>query len=750
MIKKVLFAVIVFILFISWSSDPGINTPLCLAPGSQYIRDMVGDGAGGAIIAWTDSRGGDVDVYMQRLSASGAALWGTNGRLIYGGANTQLVSNLVADGSGAVLCVVGNETVINGNIYAGRVKKVNSSGSVVWTSDVIDNTMPAPGRHAVVSDGSGGVLLFWAEETPGDTKIYGQHVDSSGNIVWAGGGIPVSTIAGNQYRAYATADGQGGAFVAWVNWSENPLADYLYMQRIDGSGNLLWGTEGVMVREDPTYPYYIKLHRDVGMGVYIAWFQRDDYNNVFMQHLNSSGNKLWAADGVRVYRHPYYGFYCEPIDLVPDKAGGLYMLVESRYADVWGYCFYEADLQRVDSSGNTPWGSKGAAINSDVTYMNTRLAAGTGGKAIVAWSERISGEVLLKAQLFNSAGTPLWAADGLTVSDANISLRNYYIGITSNGAGGAIVAWDNGLTSDKDLYAQNICASGGIGSCALPIAVIQGDRFGGIAPAEIQFDGSDSYDPDGKVVQWDWDLGDGTNVSGAKVTHIYNDIGVYKVKLRVRDNSGQWSKPAKASVKTFSIDALTAVFDFNTDPVKAKNRGQASVRASLYDKPRTAEERPIPIDLGLTFETDKGSWQDELNFYSTTYARTLSSETTGTATVSAVLEDKVLGTAQVTFAWPLPPANVTVNLEVVRSLFMGKYDAHITWSKNPAEVFTPAKYRVYRSTNGSAFDLVAEVDAATFYYLDDNLPAGNEYSWAVAMVDEDVDESDLAVVNKNL
>lgn len=147
----------------------------------------------------------------------------------------------------------------------------------------------------------------------------------------------------------------------------------------------------------------------------------------------------------------------------------------------------------------------------------------------------------------------------------------------------------------------------------------------------------------------------------------YIDIGVYKVTLRVKDNSDQWSKPAKVSVKTFSVDALTAVFDFHTGPLKARKKENASVRASLYDKPRTPDERPIPIDLGLTFETEKGSRQNDLAFYSTVYVRSLAAETPGTATVTAVLEDTVLSTAEVNFAWPLPPGNVTVNLEVGRA-----------------------------------------------------------------------------------
>ena len=51
-------------------------------------------------------------------------------------------------------------------------------------------------------------------------------------------------------------------------------------------------------------------------------------------------------------------------------------------------------------------------------------------------------------------------------------------------------------------------------------------------------DGSASSDPDGIIVSYSWDFGDGTTGSGVKTTHIYNVVGVYTVTLTVRDNLG--------------------------------------------------------------------------------------------------------------------------------------------------------------------------------------------------------------------
>ncbi|UCG70113.1 MAG: PKD domain-containing protein [Thermoplasmata archaeon] len=53
----------------------------------------------------------------------------------------------------------------------------------------------------------------------------------------------------------------------------------------------------------------------------------------------------------------------------------------------------------------------------------------------------------------------------------------------------------------------------------------------------VQFDGSGSNDPDGMIVIYDWDFGDGLpHGSGVASTHIYNTTGNYSVTLTVVDN----------------------------------------------------------------------------------------------------------------------------------------------------------------------------------------------------------------------
>ena len=75
-----------------------------------------------------------------------------------------------------------------------------------------------------------------------------------------------------------------------------------------------------------------------------------------------------------------------------------------------------------------------------------------------------------------------------------------------------------------------------------PVAIAKASRTSGSAPLKITFDGSDSYDPDGKIQSYYWAFGDGGWDDTSITSHQYNDLGTYRAVLTVTDEFGQTGK----------------------------------------------------------------------------------------------------------------------------------------------------------------------------------------------------------------
>lgn len=58
------------------------------------------------------------------------------------------------------------------------------------------------------------------------------------------------------------------------------------------------------------------------------------------------------------------------------------------------------------------------------------------------------------------------------------------------------------------------------------------------AGVDTLFDASASEDPDGTIVSYFWDFGDGTTATGRIVTHSFTTVGIFTVTLTVRDDDG--------------------------------------------------------------------------------------------------------------------------------------------------------------------------------------------------------------------
>jgi hypothetical protein len=273
-------------------------------------------------------------------------------------------------------------------------------------------------------------------------------------IPWTSGIIPICSVGETQDYPDIAPDGSGGAIIVWKDYRNTGLAQGtdLYAQRIDSIGNILWQSGGVPVCVASGHQWFVRIIPDGAGGALIVWDSQDVASNLYAQRLDASGNPLWAENGVLVCAELGAQRYPR-IAAVSDGSGGAIIVWEDdRNGNMW-----DIYAQRIDLSGNLLWQQQGVAVCVEPAVQSCPEAVSDGaGGAIITWADDRAGWDIF-AQRVDSAGTAQWADNGIPICSAGE--QQYYPEITSDGAGGAIVVWEDwrdSAASAADIYAQRI------------------------------------------------------------------------------------------------------------------------------------------------------------------------------------------------------------------------------------------------------------------------------------------------------
>jgi len=437
-----------------WTNENPVNTAICTAANDQQFIQVVSDGAGGAIIVWEDYRSGTKnDIYAQRVDASGNALWTADGVAVSTAAVSQYAHQIASDGSGGAIVVW--EDYRSGTNYDVYAQRVDASGNVMWTTNDVAITTSAGNQYfpQLVSDGSGGAIIAWMDVRSGTYDIYAQRVDDSGNVLWITNDIAITTAADGQYYPQIAPDGLGGAIISWSDYRSGNYD--IYAQRVDASGNTLWITDGVAISTAADNQQYHWIIPDEAGGAIIAWTdsRSGTGSDIYAQRMDASGNTLWTTDGVAISTAA--GGQLLP-RIAPDNAGGAIIVWQDRRSGTR----YDIYAQRVDSLGNNLWIADGVAISTVYYQEFPEIVTDGAGGAIIVWQDHRSGfHNDIYAQRVDASGNVLWATNGIAVATTAYDQNDPII--APDGAGGAIIAWDDYRSgTNYDIYAQGISASG--------------------------------------------------------------------------------------------------------------------------------------------------------------------------------------------------------------------------------------------------------------------------------------------------
>jgi len=448
----------------AWSNDPTVNTPICTATDNQCYPQITSDGSGGTIITWEDWRPEAYsDIYAQRVNAFGAPQWGTNGVAACTADDWQKFPRITTDGSGGAIITWMDLRTGSYYIYA---QKVDSSGTRQWGYWGVTICTGGNGQYnpQITTDGSGGAIIVWEDYRSGTyPHIYAQRVDASGSIQWGTNGVDICTASTSQWYPQIIGDGSGGAIITWYDYRGTTKMLDIYAQRVDASGSVQWGTGGQPICTAYDRQEYPTITSDGSGGTIIAWndyrYSTTTHCDIYAQRVNASGSIQWGKNGVAMCAAS--GDQDFP-QIISDGSGGA-IITWDEYNSATKSDIY---AQRVSGSGSIQWGTNGVAIctASGGQYSPKITTDGSGG-AIIAWYDYSSDITWydIYAQRVSGSGSMQWGTYGVAICMAGGDQESPKI--TTDGSGGAIIAWTDYRNSSEypDIYAQQIGKDGTLG-----------------------------------------------------------------------------------------------------------------------------------------------------------------------------------------------------------------------------------------------------------------------------------------------
>lgn len=327
----------------------------------QILSDVAEDGNGGILIAFWDVD--EINLYefysyatVQRIDHNGNKLWGEGIRVATLDSIIQIDPLVASDGLGG--CIVNfldsRFSPYPYFVFDLFVQKIDSMGNICWGDSAIRVSDTTD-----VEENSGIMLLFnenketllrWTYYQ--NLDIYIQKLDESGNKLWGNKGILSDYLAGTRY----ISDNKGGFYSSGIIYINGFFR--LSCNHVDSTGQKQWGNEGITLVDSVVYVNHESdvtgmLYDDSGNIIISYYFAHSgEQSNTYLQKLTPFGTKIFPEDGLLASN-----------SILSERGGGM-ILYENSFLYPWNDSRGGTYVQKFDFNGNRLW-------NEDV-YFSTR------------------------------------------------------------------------------------------------------------------------------------------------------------------------------------------------------------------------------------------------------------------------------------------------------------------------------------------------------------------------------------------
>jgi hypothetical protein len=449
--------------FAQYPADPASNLAVADAGYDQVQPKLAPVPSGGTFVSWFDSDPAGspafgYDVRLQMLDAGGREVWPHGGVLVAdrGFSSTQDYG-LDVDASGNALLVFRDDRFGGIQITA---NKVDATGALLWGTNGVQltNTTAFLASPAIAGATDGAVFVAWSQ----DSSVGLQRLDAAGAKTW-GANVLLTPPGGSYALSDMHAADAGAAIFSFIESSGSfGSPRHLYAQKVSAAGAPQWGMGHVKVYEAGSLQFgaFPDFVGDGAGGAVFSWYSSSPSLEAFAQHVSSAGVELFPHNGVSASTNASQ-VRVSPAVAFDAAEQETFLLYEELDA---GQSQSGLSAQKFDATGNRMWGATGLnLIALGVTLTGDTAVTALDDGAVLVWSENAGfGQDTLHTQVLADDASVLASPSALSSTAAS----KFRVRAVESTLGHTLVVWEDDRLGSEGIYAQDILPDGSLGGTA--------------------------------------------------------------------------------------------------------------------------------------------------------------------------------------------------------------------------------------------------------------------------------------------
>jgi hypothetical protein len=432
-----------------WSEDANANNSIVDHSSSQVSPAIASDGQRGAIIVWVDGRSGNADLYGMRIDLSGRLRWTTGGIPIAAAPNEQSSPTVIERDTGGVF-IAWQDNRNDASVKEIFVHRINNNGEGIGffpTAALQGNNRPP----LILRNGVPAVIAAaFNTNFPHNTLSF-QILDEDGLRSFNPQIIVNETARGSQLdQPPPVAPALNGGIIA--AWRDSRTDTSVYVIGLNSAG-VPWGLGEISVGPNIVSSTSPAIVSDGIEGAIVVWIQKDavDNDNLRATRVNATGGVVWNQD------IPTSIGKKRQLKVASDGANGAFIIWETR-VDTNSHIY----AQRILNDGSSWIADSSAALMPISNQTNAKIIGNGNGDAIVVWQDdrNLATGIDLYGQRFSPVGARRWRSEVAVTTAPNDQQKPV---LTTDGLGGAIIAWEDSRNANSDIFAQRVSITGALG-----------------------------------------------------------------------------------------------------------------------------------------------------------------------------------------------------------------------------------------------------------------------------------------------